>query len=439
MKFFDRKKEIELLRYIERDSFSNAQFTAITGRRRIGKTSTVFEAYKDSDFLYFFVGRKTEKELCKGYLREISSKLEVPFLNEPDNFAQIFEFILKFSINRHITLFIDEFQDFLKVNSSIFSDIQNLWDRYKRDAKINLIVSGSVNSLMHKLFFDRNEPLYQRLTHLIKMRPFTPSVLKEIMNFYCPGFDNLNLLALYAFTGGVPKYVELLIDARAYTKEEMIKRIIADASPFIDEGELILLNEFGKDYGRYFSILSAIASGHTQRSRIENAIGEEVSGYLTRLENDYEIISKHQPLLQLSSTKNTRYTIKDNFLMFWFRYVYKYNYLIEINNYKYLRELVEEKYDVFSGIMLERYFLEVFKEKECFNRLGNWWDRRGENEIDMIAIDEKRQRLDFFEVKRNLKKININELENKASHFLSSHREFVNYQKEYKGLSPNDM
>lgn len=439
MKFFDRTKEIKLLRNIESQSCENAQLTVITGRRRIGKTTTVFEAYNDFKFLYFFVGRKTEKDLCRGFAYEIEDKLNIPMMGEPESFAKIFEFVLKFATNSHVTLFIDEFQDFSKVNPSIFSDIQFLWDHYKRSAKINLIVSGSINSLMHKLFFDKNEPLYQRMDHLIKLRPFTPSVLKNIMDYYCPGYDNLDLLALYAFTGGVPKYVELLIDGKSFTRQSMLERIIAEGSPFIGEGQLILLSEFGKDYGRYFSILSAIASGYTQRSRIENIIGEEVSGYLTRLENDYEIISKKQPLLEQSSTKNVRYEIRDNFMMFWFRFIYKYNYLLEINNYKYLREIASDGYDVFSGLMLERYFREVLAEKEAYSRIGNWWNRKGENEIDIIAIDDFHRKIEFYEVKRNAKKISLKELEFKASHFLAINPSLAPYQKIYLGLSPEDM
>lgn len=439
MKFFDRNKEIEKLNEIQSESFESAQLTALTGRRRIGKTSLVLKAYEGHPLLYFFVGRKTEKDLCEEYSREIEEKLGVPVLGNALQFHEVFEYVLKIATTRQIILFIDEFQDFQKVNASIFSEIQKLWDLYKNRSSINLIVSGSVYSLMHKIFFDMGQPLYGRATHVIKLRPFSPSVIREIMRFYNPDYSPDDLLALYSFTGGVAKYVELLIDSKAFTKEKMIERMINDGSSFLEEGKIVLLNEFGKDYGRYFSILSAIASGHSQRSRIENIIGEEISGYLSRLEADYEIIEKRQPILEKTKNKNVRYGIRDNFLTFWFRFVFKYNYLVEIGNYLRLRQIISEGYDVFSGIMLERYFREVLKEKEKFSRIGQWWDRKGENEIDIVAIDEFENLIEFYEVKRNQGKINFPLLEDKIKHFLQVNPGMEHYIRKVEGLSLNDM
>ena len=72
MRFFDREKEIKRLIDIENRSREVAQFTVITGRRRIGKTSLVLEAYKSEPYLYFFVSRKDETELCASYCDEIT-------------------------------------------------------------------------------------------------------------------------------------------------------------------------------------------------------------------------------------------------------------------------------------------------------------------------------------------------------------------------------
>lgn len=57
-----------------------------------------------------------------------------------------------YATQTHFTLIIDEFQEFDNINSSIFSDIQNIWDRYKEQAKINFIACGSIYSMMKKIF-----------------------------------------------------------------------------------------------------------------------------------------------------------------------------------------------------------------------------------------------------------------------------------------------
>ena len=78
MRFFDRKEEIASLKEILELSKSNAQFTVVTGRRRIGKTSLVWKAYENEPILYFFVARKAESDLCADYIHEIENKLGIP-------------------------------------------------------------------------------------------------------------------------------------------------------------------------------------------------------------------------------------------------------------------------------------------------------------------------------------------------------------------------
>ena len=364
MRFFDRTEEIASLHEIRAAAKENAQFTVVTGRRRVGKTSLVWKAYEDEPILYFFVARKAEGDLCRDYLSEIENKLGIPTMGRAEHFAEIFEFLMRLSAERPITLFIDEFQEFFRVNKSVYSDMQRIWDIYSPKARMNLIVCGSIYSMMTKIFRDKKEPLYNRQTRFMTVRPFKPTVLKEILSVYHPGYTAEDLLALYSFTGGVAKYVRLLVDSGATTKDKMLNHIVKADSIFLGEGKAVLIEEFGKDYGVYFSILSAIAGGRTSRAEIESVIGREIGGYLTKLENEYEVIAKKQPFFEKSSTKNVRYVIEDNFFTFWFRFIYKYSYMLEIENYDSLKAIIRRDYETFSGLMLERYF----KNQKCTDR-----------------------------------------------------------------------
>ena len=439
MRFFDRTEEITSLHEIRRMSKDNAQFTVITGRRRIGKTSLVWKAYEDEPILYFFVARKAEGDLCEDYRIEIEDKLGIPTMGRAEHFADVFEFLMKLSTERPVTLFMDEFQEFFRVNKSVYSDMQRIWDIYSPKSRMNLVVCGSIYSMMTKIFKNKKEPLYNRQTRFMTVRPFTPAVLKEILTEYHPGHTAEDLLALYSFTGGVAKYVQLLMDTGATTKAAMLDHIIKADSIFLGEGKAILIEEFGKDYGVYFSILSAIARGKTSRSEIENVVGREIGGYLTKLENEYEIIAKKQPLFEKSSTKNVRYTIEDNFFTFWFRFIYKYSYMLEIENYESLKTIINRDYETFSGLMLERYFKRVLIERQAFTRIGGWWDRKGENEIDIVAENELSEEASFFEVKRKAGNIDMEALKQKAAAFLRATGEFKEYEISYKGLSMDDM
>ena len=164
-----------------------------------------------------------------------------------DAFSDVFHFIMEQGENKKFTLVIDEFQEFININESIYSDIQNYWDQYRTKTNINFVVSGSIYSLMTKIFTDKKEPLFGRADTMMKITTFTTSVLKEILQDYKPGYNNDELLALYTFTGGVPKYVELLVDNKALTIPSMIKYICQSDSPFLDEGRNLLIGEFGKN------------------------------------------------------------------------------------------------------------------------------------------------------------------------------------------------
>ena len=388
MEFFDRDNEIAKLREIRELSQRFAQFTVLTGRRRIGKTSLVMKAYEDEPFLYFFVSRSSESELCREYAEELATKLGVSVLGRVERFADLFQYVMQLSKSRPVTLLIDEFQDFGRVNESIFSQMQKIWDLNKTDACLNLIVCGSVYSMMTKLFRDKKEPLYGRQTEFIRIDPFAPSVLKQIIKTYHADYSKEDLLALFAFTGGVAKYVELLMDAGAVDAKKMLGRIVVKDSYFIPEGKNMLIEEFGRDYGRYFDILKLIANGHNSRGDIEGILQAEISGYLTRLEKDYGLIVKNRPMFQESANKNIRYAIGDPFLQFWFRFIYKYNSFIEANAYGKLVDLIQRDYPTYSGKVLERYFKAKLIESGAFTHIDSWWDRKGENEIDIIAADD---------------------------------------------------
>ncbi len=439
MRFFDRENEVSLLNEINRNSLINAQFTVLTGRRRIGKTTLVFEAYDGLPVVYLFVSRKSEKDLCEGFAKEIETKLGVPLLGTPTSFSELFEFLMKLSKQQQMIVFIDEFQDFKFVNPSVFSDMQRIWDLNKNESKINLIVGGSINSLMNEIIRDNKQPLYQRETRFIKLSGFSPSVLKNILEFYHPEYTKEDLLALYSFTGGVAKYVELLIDNGIYTRDGMIEFMIRDGSTFLDEGKVMLIGEFGKEYGVYFSILSAIAGGHTTRNAIEDVVGKEIGGYLTKLEFDYELISKCQPIYEQSSNKNMCYVLRDNFLTFWFRFIFKFNFMIEIGAYRKLRDVVRRDYETYSGFMLERYFREKLIDSEDYTRIGGWWDRKGANEIDIVAAEDFDKRLDFIEVKRHRERYKAPILEEKIKHFFEKNKALSTFQYTRRCLSMEDM
>lgn len=216
----------------------------------------------------------------------------------------------------------------------------------------------------------------------------------------------------------------------------MLGEIFRENSLLIDEGKNILIEEFGKDYTIYFSILSLIASSKTSRSEIESILIKDIGGYLDRLENEYRIIKSIKPVLSKPGSRIQKYTIEDNFLSFWFRFIYKYRSSIEIGNFKYVRQIVERDFDTYSGIILEKYFREKLALSGRYTMLGSYWERGNRNELDIVAIDDLHKKALIAEVKMNKKKFRPNLLKDNAKNLINK---LNDYEIEYKSLSLEDI
>ena len=216
---------------------------------------------------------------------------------------------------------------------------------------------------------------------------------------------------------------------KAFTKEKIMEAVLSFGSYFIDEGKELLSDEFGKDYGNYFSIMSAIAGGVNERGEVRSYTGVEAGGYLDRLENTYDLVYRYRPYLASENSRRVRYGIKDNFLSFWFRFIYKYRSAVEIGNFGYVREKVMADYSTFSGWILERYFRQMYRETGLYNLVTNYWEKDGSNEIDLVAVNEADREIVIGEVKRNARRIDLHGLEEKSRAIISKrkgwHIEFV--------------
>jgi len=443
MRFYGRQEEIALLRKARDISRRFSQFTVVTGRRRVGKTEVIKQALNDGagDFVYLLITKQAEKTLCQDLQRDVESSAggRVKIHGKCERVIDLVKELMAEAERGPLTVVIDELQEMDKVNPSFFGGLQGLWDEYHNRAKLNLVVSGSVNRLMNKIFFNYGEPLYGRNTGHIKILPFTVSVLKEVFSDFKPDYTKEDLLALWAFTGGVARYVELLMTAGAYTRAEMIRAIFGRLTAFIEEGKIVLMEEFGSDYATYFSILSSIAVGHTKFAEIANDLGIEVGTYLANLNEKYELISRVRPYLDQIKSKNSVYRIEDCFFRFWFRFVFKYQSMITLGRYEQLQEVVERDFSVFSGYALERYFWwKMICESTCTG-MGGWWDRKGTNEIDLVCEDELRKTIDFYEVKVDEERYDESLLMAKAEVFFEKHPEKRDLHHRFGVLSLKDM
>jgi AAA+ ATPase superfamily predicted ATPase len=434
MRFYNRELELAELEKLWKQADEGGKLAVLTGRRRLGKTLLATEFTKKLPFFYLFVEKKPESLLCEDYISLLQTELSFPVVGEIKRFRDLFLLLLEHSKKNKIVLIIDEFQEFYTINPSVYSEIQNLWDAHKRESKMLLIVVGSVYSLMHKIFEDEKEPLFGRADRTMKLSAFSIPILMELLKEH--GISDLQtIFDFYVLTGSVPKYLDLLMTNGVRSRREILSFMLSEFSPFLEEGRNSLIEEFGKDYGTYFAILELLSLGKTARPEIESILGRDVGGYIEKLEITYNLLYRIVPLDEKVASRMVKYAIKDPFLNFWFRFIYRNRSAIELKNFEYVHKIIDRDYATYCGRFLERFFLDLLALKKKYNRLGTYWEAKNINEIDIVGVNDLEKQLFIAEVKINPKKLNLHELQTKAQNLIKN---YPDYQVLWAGLSLKD-
>ena len=289
MKFYNRDRELSQLHSIILEGETQAHFVVMSGRRRIGKTSLIKHfSTERSDFIYLFVSKKKPHLLLAEFSELLSDR--IPLLNSVtiNSFEALFTIIFEEMRKSPLCVVLDEFQNFQQVDDSTFSVLQKLWDQYQDKSKGAIVCIGSVQTLMRDIFEGNKEPLFGRASAKIALKPLLVDVIVEILE------DNRvdlakQLIFYYSLFGGVPKYYSLVSRMNLFRKSraEIIKTLFCETDAILqNEGRELLIEEFGKNYHLYFSILQAVACGTTKMSQIADKTGigvNSISKYLDEL------------------------------------------------------------------------------------------------------------------------------------------------------------
>ena len=262
----------------------------------------------------------------------------------------------------------------------------------------------------HALSYD--SPLYGRRTAQIRLAPlpFTDIYAVQKLPFE-------QAVEQYAVTGGVPKYLEFFEDDRGL--EEQLKDAVLSKSGFLYEEPNFLLKSESVTAVNYFSIIKAIADGNHKLGKIAGVLGQETSAltpYLSTLA-DLGFIEKKTPVTEKNPEKSRKglYFISDNFIRFWFRYVYPYKGELELDNMQIvLDEIRKDFVEKFVAFAYEDICKNIFADL-CKNgaisfvpsRIGSYWlnDFDGDTEIDVMAVDHQNKRIFAGECKYHAKPV----------------------------------
>lgn len=421
-KFVDREVELQFLE--SQFSQNGSALVVIYGRRRVGKTALIKEFIKNKKAIYFLATEEVESQNINNFKSLVAKLFNNSLLEKIQNITweEIFEFITANIESEKIVIVIDEFQYLCKVNPSFASIFQKIWDERLKAKNVFLILCGSLINMMEQQVLNYSSPLYGRRTGQIKLKPLKFKYLKE----FFPQATEDELIWLYAILGGVPKYLEVF----NYKGDifESIRENILNKQSFLYEEPLFLLEREIQDIGTYFSLIKSISMGNHKLHQIAQNLSvpqTRLTKYINTL-IDLDILRREIPVTEEYPEKSKKglYFINDNFLNFWFKFVYPFKEQLELDNVEFVlenikRRIVTEHISYVYEDVCREYVLELSNRSELplkVSKIGRWWDKN--DEIDIVGIDQTSGSILYGECKYTNAKVDIDlfySLKQKAS------------------------
>lgn len=400
--FIDRKKEREFLNKLyER---GNPQLIVIYGRRRIGKTFLIKKFLDSKKGIYYLATKESEEVQARDISKALSDffKDKTLAISPFTKYSQVLEYIASRSDERLIFV-IDEFGYMMESSPYVSSVLQKYWDEYLSRSKVFIILNGSIITLMESLLSVKN-PIYGRRTGQWHLGP-----LKfEDFSTFLDGRSFADKIKCWSTTGTILFYAKEFLKYKRFD-DFIMDTFFNKGHIFYEEGRIIVSGELG-EVDSYFSILSEISKGASRSIEIASRAGiknTSISKYLKKLQ-EIGFISKELPITERRNSKKSLYCIEDNFLNFWFSFVYKNRGLVENDNSNELKKILDVGLNLFMGRAFEKLirenitYLSPFTIEHC----GRWWGKnqgkpKGMNteEIDVVAINEKSKDILFGECK----------------------------------------
>ena len=451
MRFYGREEELRTLRGQTRLAIKHrtARMAVVTGRRRVGKTALIEEAFGASNmqatvpYAYCFVSHHLEEQdFCHALIGCVAKTLNIAYPPMLDRADDAFGYLLDLARNTPYVLAIDECQEAERRVQHFWAKLQNAWDRGKAGSQLVLVLISSSRTALKRACGEHNAPLFGRADLFFKLQPFSTREMQSICKAECPTATLSDLLLFYAATGGVARYVDHFASQDALRQDALLGSIFsATGSWFLAEGQMVTGSELQRKSPVYTKILHLLAAGTTKRNELQDRIKTDISPYIQRLETDHRLIERVEPILNSKAARSPRFALRDPYLRFWYAFVDRElpKSHLERGRYAQARAYAEAGLPVFLGRTLEDWFLQRYKENPAWIHVGRWWDRKGENEIDVVAIDPTAQRAEFVEVNMNREQYDEFALRQKVSAFLAVHAEYRSFELSVRGLSIDNM
>lgn len=322
---FARKRELKILEDLYHSK--RAEFLAIYGRRRVGKTFLIREFFRDKGIYFALTGVKgaSLKKQLKNFTEEFKRVFgESTVLTPPktwlDAFTELRKAIEALKSPKRIILFFDELPWLATAKSEFLQDLDHFWNRYmSADNRVILVVCGSAASWMIKKIIRNKGGLYGRLTAEIRLLPFDLHETEEFLKARGIELKRKAILDLYMAIGGIPKYLNYI--SRGQSPLQIISKLVFDG-PLTDEFADLYASLF-EDHGRHISIVKALAEhpGGLIKQEIAKKTGLTTGGGMNTVLEELEqsgFILETREFGKLK--KESRFRLVDEYSLFYLKW-----------------------------------------------------------------------------------------------------------------------
>jgi AAA+ ATPase superfamily predicted ATPase len=234
-------------------------------------------------------------------------------------------------------------------------------------------------------------PLYGRIDRRLHVRPFAyPEAA-----LFTPGLTPTELATVYGTLGGMPVYLSRWDVGRG--RDANLRRLFGDASsPLVEEGEFVLTSELPEAAG-YFRIMHGIASGHRTFKALRDFAAIDIKRQLDRL-IELGLVVREVPITEDPlRSKRVMYRVGDNFLDFWFRFVFRHRADIarglgrEVVDRRILPRMSHSMGESWEEMCREFVRRQAAKGSlpVPVSSVGRWWNRDNSVEIDVVGLDDR--------------------------------------------------
>lgn len=421
-RFVDREMEMDTLQNEYRRNGSS--LVVLYGRRRVGKTTLINEFIKGKKALFFLASEESESQNRNSFKEKAAEFIDSDLLRNASvsNWDAIFKAIMDHRFDTKPVIVIDEFQYLGKTNPAFPSVFQRIWEEQLKDKSVMVILCGSLISMMESQTLAYGSPLYGRRTAQIRLKQIPFRYYHE----FFPRRSTKDLIEMYSVTGGVPKYIELFSESGNIYNA--IQTCVLNRSGYLYDEPHFLLQQEVSEIGSYFSIIKAIAAGNQKLSAIASVLeikSTSLTKYLKTL-IDLDILEREVPVTEENPEKSKRglYKIKDNYIRFWFAFVYPNMSFLESGNASIVMDKIRKGLITnHTAFVYEDVCREQMWELNAdgtwpfyFSKIGRYWD--SQTEIDIAALDPDGDNLILGECKYWHEPVGLNvlrDLEAKAS------------------------